>query len=97
MSEKLYCPECNSYLMAGDGECKDCHCGWKQFVPAPKRRFKVELNGRIDVRYTLEVEAESEEEASLLAEKKAPMSSNFWEALEQTVGDVESDIIEEVE
>lgn len=26
----LYCPDCNNYLMAGDGECHDCHCGWKQ-------------------------------------------------------------------
>jgi hypothetical protein len=30
---KLYCPECGEYLMAGDGECHDCRCGWKQFVP----------------------------------------------------------------
>ena len=27
---KLYCPECGEYLEGGDGELKDCHCGWKQ-------------------------------------------------------------------
>ena len=27
---KMYCEECGSYLMASDGECHDCHCGWKQ-------------------------------------------------------------------
>ncbi|HFU4534274.1 TPA: hypothetical protein ACXLW6_004572 [Yersinia enterocolitica] len=32
--EKLYCPECNSYLMAGDGECHYCQCGWKQSATA---------------------------------------------------------------
>lgn len=32
--EKLYCPECNNYLMAGDGHCHDCPCGWKQYVPS---------------------------------------------------------------
>jgi hypothetical protein len=37
---KLYCPECGEYLMAGDGECHDCHCGWKQYVPR-----KVECEG----------------------------------------------------
>jgi len=34
MSQKLYCPECNNYLMASDGECHDCPCGWEQFKPA---------------------------------------------------------------
>lgn len=95
MSEKLYCPECSNYLMAGDGKCHDCPCGWKQFVPAPKRRFKVELNGRIDVRYTLEVEADSEEEAGELAVQQAPCSSSFWEVDEETVRDVEADVISE--
>ena len=28
--KRLYCPECGEYLEGGDGECKDCHCGWKQ-------------------------------------------------------------------
>ncbi|WIF73772.1 hypothetical protein QN092_07840 [Proteus vulgaris] len=28
--KKLYCPECSNYLEGGDGECKDCYCGWKQ-------------------------------------------------------------------
>lgn len=28
--KKLYCPECSAYLEGGDGECKDCRCGWKQ-------------------------------------------------------------------
>ncbi|ADW76552.1 hypothetical protein Rahaq_4977 (plasmid) [Rahnella aceris] len=27
---KLYCPECGAYLEGGDGENKDCLCGWKQ-------------------------------------------------------------------
>lgn len=26
----LYCGDCSNYLMGGDGECHDCHCGWKQ-------------------------------------------------------------------
>lgn len=26
---KLYCPECGEYLMAGDGECHDCRCGYR--------------------------------------------------------------------
>lgn len=30
MSESLYCPKCNNYLMAGDGKCHDCPCGWMQ-------------------------------------------------------------------
>lgn len=30
MGSRLYCGDCGDYLMAGDGECKDCHCGWKQ-------------------------------------------------------------------
>jgi hypothetical protein len=96
MSQKLYCPECGEYLMAGDGECHDCSCGWKQFVPAMKR-FRVELNGRLDVRYIVDVEAADEEAAGELAMQQAPVSSAFWECLEQTVGDVESDVIEEVE
>lgn len=29
---RLYCPECAEYLMAGDGECHDCSCGWCQPV-----------------------------------------------------------------
>ncbi|MCX8980082.1 hypothetical protein NLN92_18935 [Citrobacter portucalensis] len=33
MMTKLYCPECGAYLEGGDGENKDCHCGWKQPVP----------------------------------------------------------------
>jgi len=28
--ELLYCPECNNYLEGGDGEMKNCHCGWEQ-------------------------------------------------------------------
>lgn len=28
--KKLYCADCGNYLMAGDGECHDCPCGWKQ-------------------------------------------------------------------
>ncbi|MDY7537561.1 hypothetical protein QN372_00195 [Undibacterium sp. RTI2.1] len=24
------CPQCANYLMGSDGECHDCHCGWKQ-------------------------------------------------------------------
>lgn len=36
MSQKLYCAECGEYLMGGDGECHDCSCGWKQFVPAER-------------------------------------------------------------
>lgn len=26
----LYCPSCSNYLMASDGDCHDCPCGWKQ-------------------------------------------------------------------
>lgn len=32
MGSKLYCGDCGDYLMAGDGECHDCSCGWKQPV-----------------------------------------------------------------
>lgn len=60
-------------------------------------KYRVELNSRIDLRYTLEVEADSEEQAGELAVQQAPISSNMWEAQEQTVGDVEADVIEEVE
>ncbi|MCX9108222.1 hypothetical protein AB7W56_15180 [Providencia rettgeri] len=35
--KKLYCPECSAYLEGGDGECKDCHCGWKQPVSEEKQ------------------------------------------------------------
>ncbi len=31
---KLYCPECSAYLEGGDGEYKDCYCGWKQPIDA---------------------------------------------------------------
>lgn len=34
--KKLYCPECSAYLEGGDGECKDCHCGWTQPVKVSK-------------------------------------------------------------
>lgn len=60
-----------------------------------KKRYKVELNGRIDVRYTIEVEADSEEEAGELAVQNAPCSSNMWEVDEETVRDVEADVISE--
>lgn len=30
--ESLYCKKCGNYLMAGDGHCHDCHCGWKQEI-----------------------------------------------------------------
>ena len=26
----LYCPKCGEYLEGGDGEMKDCLCGFKQ-------------------------------------------------------------------
>lgn len=93
MSQKLYCPECSAYLMAGDGECHDCSCGWKQFVPAPKQRFKVELNGRIDVRYTIEVEADSEEEAAQKAIQNAPEDSRHWDQQDGEVSQVEAEEI----
>lgn len=32
MPRRLYCPDCGSYLEGGDGELKDCLCGWKQPV-----------------------------------------------------------------
>ena len=35
--KKLYCPECSAYLEGGDGECKDCHCGWKQPMEEEKQ------------------------------------------------------------
>jgi hypothetical protein len=35
--KKLYCPECSAYLEGGDGECKDCNCGWKQPMEAEKK------------------------------------------------------------
>lgn len=30
LPRRLYCPDCGSYLEGGDGELKDCSCGWKQ-------------------------------------------------------------------
>lgn len=30
--ESLYCHDCGNYLMAGDGHCHDCPCGWTQPV-----------------------------------------------------------------
>jgi len=30
MMKLLYCPVCQNYLLAGDGELHDCCCGWKQ-------------------------------------------------------------------
>lgn len=35
--KKLYCPECSAYLEGGDGECNDCHCGWKQPMEKEKQ------------------------------------------------------------
>lgn len=35
--KKLYCPECSAYLEGGDGECNDCHCGWKQPMEEEKQ------------------------------------------------------------
>lgn len=40
----LYCPECNNYLMGGDGECHDCSCGWKQKREIPEDMFNNELS-----------------------------------------------------
>ena len=28
--KKLYCPECGNYLEGGDGDMRDCCCGWRQ-------------------------------------------------------------------
>lgn len=28
--KRLYCPDCGEYLEGGNGEMKDCHCGFKQ-------------------------------------------------------------------
>lgn len=28
----LYCPKCGKHLEGGDGECRDCSCGWTQPV-----------------------------------------------------------------
>jgi len=28
--KKLYCGDCNNYLMGSDGDCHNCPCGWKQ-------------------------------------------------------------------
>lgn len=30
MIPQLYCPACSNYLMASDGECHNCPCGWNQ-------------------------------------------------------------------
>ncbi|EOH1034833.1 hypothetical protein ACLMYS_003806 [Salmonella enterica] len=30
MMTKLYCPQCNNYLMGSDGNNHDCLCGWEQ-------------------------------------------------------------------
>lgn len=58
--DKLYCPECNAYLMAGDGQCHDCSCGWKQYKPA-MRRYSVLIT--VDASIVVEVEATDEESA----------------------------------
>lgn len=40
--QKLYCGDCNNYLMAGDGQCHDCPCGWKQEVEPEVVEVEVE-------------------------------------------------------
>ena len=42
--QKLYCPECSNYLMGGDGECHNCHCGWNQERETPEGVFNDELS-----------------------------------------------------
>ncbi|MDC9765964.1 hypothetical protein [Proteus mirabilis] len=41
--KKLYCLECSAYLEGGDGECKDCHCGWKQPMEEEKQSTPEQL------------------------------------------------------
>lgn len=41
--KNLYCPECSAYLEGGDGECKDCHCGWKQPMEEEKQSTPEQL------------------------------------------------------
>lgn len=55
-SHYLYCPNCGNYLIAGDGECHDCHCGWKQL----RRKH---MKYAFEVKTLVMVEAESEDEA----------------------------------
>lgn len=39
-----YCPECNNYLLGGDGECHDCSCGWKQLEYSKDTTWDVEYD-----------------------------------------------------
>lgn len=47
--KKLYCPECQNYLLNGCGELTDCSCGWTQPVD------KVECEGCGDYHYKAKI------------------------------------------
>lgn len=34
--KRVYCPDCDSYLMTASGEV-DCRCGWKQDTEEPEQ------------------------------------------------------------
>jgi len=68
---------------------------WTGIADMPK--YKVEMNARIDLRYSLEVEAADEDEAMELAVKNAPSAASYWEVDGDTVTQVEADYAEEVE
>lgn len=37
--KKLYCPDCGDYLEGGDGEMRDCLCGWSQPKDEPSEEY----------------------------------------------------------
>ena len=59
-------------------------------------KYMVELNGRIDMRYRIEVEAPDEDAAMELAVKNAPTEAHLWEPDSTSVGNIEADFAEEI-
>lgn len=64
-------------------------------VPTELKKYRVELNGRLDVRFEIFVDAANEELAGELAIQQAPTESHRWEPDSTSVGQIEADIIEE--
>lgn len=77
----LYCRDCGSYLMAGDGECHDCHCGWKQPEDPP-----LELEDLLEERELIAISREWLEEVSIIiansSDASKPMMKLFTQVQE---------------
>lgn len=62
---------------------------------AELKRYRVELNGRVDMRYEMFVDAANEDAAYELAKNEAPREAHRWEQDSTSVGNVEVDLVEE--